>query len=153
AVAERLGEFLRGAAPQAVARVRPLVLARRLGLDAGAVVAACLHGAREGLLVLLWDILCPVCRLPASGTDRLRALGEHGHCVACDLDFALDFTSAIELIFRAHPQVRDTELRTYCVGGPFHWPHVAAQVRAGPRERVEIDLRLAGGSYRLSGPQ
>jgi len=153
AVALRLGEFLGGGAPQAVARIRPLALARRLGLDSDAVVAACLHGAREGLLVLLWDILCPICRLPASITDTLRALGEHGHCVACNLDFALDFSNAVELIFRAHPQVRDTELRTYCVGGPFHWPHVPAQVRVQPGERVEIDLQLGEGAYRLGGPQ
>jgi serine/threonine protein kinase/class 3 adenylate cyclase len=153
AVAWRFGEFLERAAPQDVARIRPLVLARRLGLDADQVVAACLHGARLGLLLLLWDILCPVCRLPSSIKDTLRALGEHGHCAACDLDFALDFSRAVELIFRAHPQVRDTELRTYCVGGPSHWPHVVAQVRARPGESVELPLSLAEGTYRVGGPQ
>jgi serine/threonine protein kinase/class 3 adenylate cyclase len=153
ALALRLGEFLERAAPQEVARIRPLVLARHLGLDPDQTVAACLHGARLGLLVLLWDILCPVCRLPSSVKDTLRTLGEHGHCPACNLDFALDFSNAVELIFRAHPQVRDNEVRTYCIGGPSHWPHVAAQVRARAGERVELSLSLAEGTYRLAGPQ
>jgi serine/threonine protein kinase/class 3 adenylate cyclase len=152
-VALRLGEFLERAAPQEAARIRPLVLARRLGLDADQVVTACLHGARLGLLVLLWDIICPVCRLPSSVKDTLRALGEHSHCPACNLDFALDFSRAVELIFRAHPEVRSTEVRTYCIGGPSHWPHVAAQVRARPGECVELSLSLREGTYRLAGPQ
>ncbi len=152
-IALRLGEFLERAPPQEVARIRPLVLARRLGLDADVVIGACLHGARLGLLVLLWDIICPVCRQPSSIEETLRALGDHGHCPACNLDFDLDFTAAVELIFRVHPQVRDAEPRTWCVGGPFHWPHVAAQVRAQPGERVELSLSLSEGTYRLGGPQ
>jgi serine/threonine protein kinase/class 3 adenylate cyclase len=152
-VAERLGDFLVHAPAQEVARIRPLALARRLGLDPDQVVAACLHGAREGLLVLLWDILCPVCRIPSEVRDTLRALREHGRCEACGLDFELDFANSVELIFRAHPEVRATELGVYCVGGPAHSPHVVAQVRVGAGERVELDLALSEGAYRLRGPQ
>jgi class 3 adenylate cyclase len=153
AVAERLGEFLLQASDQEVARIRPLALARRLGLDPDQVVAACLHGAREGLLVLLWDILCPICRIPATIQDTLRALADHGHCDVCNLDFELDFANSVELIFRVHPEIRGSELGTYCIGGPVHFPHVAAQVRIGPGEPVELDMSLGEGSYRLRGPQ
>src|SRR5262249_5231864 len=66
-----------------LARIRPLALARRLGLDPDAVTVACLHAASVGLLVLLWDLLCPVCRLPADVKETLRAVAEHGHCEAC----------------------------------------------------------------------
>jgi serine/threonine protein kinase/class 3 adenylate cyclase len=152
-VVESLGAFLAQAPAQEVARIRPLALARRLGLDANQVVAACLHGAREGLLVLLWDILCPICRIPSDVKDTLRALREHGQCPACNQEFELDFASSVELIFRAHPEVRDAELATYCIGGPAHSPHVVAQVRLRPGERMELDLALAEGAYRLRGPQ
>jgi serine/threonine protein kinase/class 3 adenylate cyclase len=152
-VVERLGDFLAHAPAQEVARIRPLALARRLGLDPDQVVAACLHGACEGLLVLLWDILCPVCRIPSEVRDTLRALREHGHCEACGINFELDFANSVELIFRAHPEVRATELGVYCVGGPAHSPHVVAQVRVGAGERVELDLALDEGAYRLRGPQ
>ena len=152
-VAERVVEFVAQASPQEVARIRPLALARRLGLPPDAVTAACLQGARDGVLVLLWDILCPICRIPSEAIDTLRALREHGHCEACHSDFALDFANSVELIFRVHPEIRETELGTYCIGGPAHSPHVAAQLRVSPGERVVLELALTEGTYRLRGPQ
>jgi serine/threonine protein kinase/class 3 adenylate cyclase len=152
-IVEQLGEFLVAGADQEVARIRPLVLARRLGHDGDQVVNACLVAAQEGLLDLLWDIVCPVCRIPADIVDTLRALRGHGHCVACNLDFDLDFAQSVELIFRVHPAIRASDLGTYCIGGPVHSPHVAAQVRVAPGERVELELALAEGAYRLRGPQ
>jgi class 3 adenylate cyclase len=152
-VVERLGDYLARAPAQEVARIRPLALARRLALDPNQVVAACLHGAREGLLLLLWDILCPLCRIPSQLAESLRKLPEHGRCEACNIDFDLDFANSVEMIFRAHPEIRPSELATYCIGGPAHSPHVVAQVRVGPAERLELELALSEGAYRLRGPQ
>ncbi len=153
AVVERLGEYLARGSAQEVARIRPLALAERFGLDPDQVVAACLHGAREGLLELHWDLLCPVCRISCQVTDTLRAIAEHGHCEACHLDFQLDFANSIELMFRVHPEIREADLGTYCIGGPAHSPHVPAQVRVAPGERIELELELSDGAYRLRGPQ
>jgi class 3 adenylate cyclase len=153
AVVELLGEYLAGGSAQEVARIRPLALAARFGLDPDQVVAACLRGAREGLLELHWDLLCPLCRISCAVTDTLRAIAEHAHCTACHLDFQLDFANSIELIFRVHPEIRAADLGTYCIGGPAHSPHVPAQVRVAPGERIELELELSEGSYRLRGPQ
>ncbi len=153
AVVEKLGDYLVLAPPQEAARIRPLALASRLKLDPDRLTAACLHGAREGLLELLWDILCPICRIPSGVKDGLQSIGDHEHCPACNLDFKADFAESVEMIFRVHPQVRPTELKTYCVGGPAHSPHVAAQVRIAPGETVELELALGEGRYRLRGPQ
>ena len=153
AVLERLGDYLLHASDQEITRIRPRALAERLSLSADAVITACLHGAREGLLVLLWDILCPVCRIPSQVMDTLRVIEEHGRCEACNLDFELDFANSVELIFRAHPEIRDVELRTFCIGGPAHSPHVVAQVRVAAGERIELELALSEGTYRLRGPQ
>ena len=152
-VVERIGDYLELATPQEVARIRPLALARRLGLDPRQVVDACLRGAADGILILLWDILCPACRIPSQVLDTLRTLRDHGHCQACQLDFELDFAGSVELIFRVHPQIRETDLTTYCVGGPAHSPHVVAQARVGVGERFVLDLTLEAGSYRFRGPQ
>jgi eukaryotic-like serine/threonine-protein kinase len=152
-VVEKLGDFLLNAPPQEVARIRPLALAERLGLNADQLTAACLHSAREGLLVLLWDIICPICRIPSGVKDALQAVGEHEHCPACDFDFKPDFGEAVEMIFRVHPEIRPSELAAYCVGGPAHSPHVAAQVRVAPGETIELELALSEGAYRLRGPQ
>jgi len=152
-VVERLGDYLAQAPPQEAGRIRPLALARRLALDPQETVAACLHGAREGLLVLLWDILCPVCRIPSETRASLRQLLAHGRCEACNLDFELDLAHSVEMIFRIHPEIRPSDLGSYCIGGPAHSPHVVAQVRLAAGERIELNLTLSEGAYRLRGPQ
>ena len=152
AIVERLGHFLEQAPDPEVARIRPLALAQRWGVDGDSLVAACLHGAREGLLVLLWDLLCPICRISSEIKDTLRAIADHGHCPACNLDYPLDFASSVELVFRVHPEIRSVDLGTYCIGGPAHFPHVLAQVRVAGGERIELALELPEGSYRVRGP-
>ncbi len=152
-LAERLGEFFTSAPDQEVARIRPLALAKRLGVEGSSLVEACLRGVHRGLLVLLWDVLCPMCRIPTQAQDTLRQLQEHAHCEACNLDFQLDFARSVEMIFRVHPEVRASELRTYCAGGPAHSSHVVSQVRVPAGKRTELSLDLAEGAYRLRGPQ
>jgi class 3 adenylate cyclase len=152
-VLERLGDYLSQAPSQETARIRPLVLARRLALDPQETVAVCLHGAREGLFILLWDILCPLCRIPSETRDSLRKLVAHGRCEACNLDFELDLAGSVEMIFRIHPEIRPSDLGTYCIGGPAHSPHVVVQVRLSAGERMDLELALSEGAYRLRGPQ
>jgi class 3 adenylate cyclase len=65
----------------------------------------------------------------------------------------VDFARSIEMVFRVHPQIRDAETGTYCIGGPAHSPHVVAQVRLAPHERIVLDLALRDGTYRLGGKQ
>ncbi|HEX3448423.1 MAG TPA: protein kinase, partial [Isosphaeraceae bacterium] len=152
-VVDRLGEYLALGPAQELARIRPLALAERWRLEPQKVVAACLWGAHAGLLELHWDLLCPVCRISCQVTDTLRAIAEHAHCAACNLDFQLDFARSIELIFRVHPEIRKADLGVYCVSGPAHSPHVLAQIRVAPLERIELELELAAGNYRVRGPQ
>jgi len=153
AVIDTLGQFLEHASDQEVSRIRPKAFAARFGLDATQVIHACLRGAREGLLVLLWDILCPSCQIPANVAESLEALESHGHCEACNVDFELDFSNSIEMIFRAHPEIRDVDVRTYCIGGPSFSAHVVAQSRIAAGERFEFEIDLPEGAYRLRGPQ
>ena len=151
--AEKFGEFLSATPSQELARIRPLVLARRLGTDPERTIEACLHAANCGLLAVHWDILCPTCRVSADVKDTLNAIESHARCEVCDLDFDVDFGNSLELIFRAHPELRDVDLKTYCIGGPEHLPHVVAQVRVAPGERIDLNLQLGEGAYRLRGPQ
>ena len=77
---------------------------------------------------------------------------DHGKCEACQLDFELDFANSVEMIFRVHPEVREADLGVYCIGGPAHSPHVMAQVRVAPSERIELDLGLSEGKYQIPRP-
>lgn len=151
-VADRLAQFLLEAPDQEVSRIRPVALARRLGLDEKGTIDACLRAVRCGMLNLLWDILCPTCRIPSSVKDTLQALEEHEYCEACDLDFESDFSTSVELIFRIHPELRKVKTETFCIGGPAHFPHIVAQTRIRPEERIKWTLNLPPGAYRLRSP-
>ena len=150
---EVLQAQLRQAAPQELARIRPLALAKRFGLKGDEALAGCLWGVHHGLLTMHWDILCPTCRIASGVRDTLKELEEHAHCEACDLDFGIDFGKSLELVFRVHPEIRVADLKTYCVGGPSHFPHAVAQLSVSPGERVEFNLNLAEGGYILRSPQ
>lgn len=152
-VVDGLTEFIANAAAPELARIRPIALARRLHLDERAVVSACLHGASIGLLDMSWAMLCPVCRNTSDTRDTLRALADHGHCEACQVDYELDFATSVELVFRSHPQVREADANLYCAAGPSHLPHVVAQVRVEVGERLDLVLNLGVGDYRIRGPQ
>jgi len=153
AVVETLRQFLEYASDPEVARSRPLMFAARFQLPPKDVIDACLFAAKEGLLTLLWDILCPSCRIPADVQETLATLKNHGYCPSCDLRYEIDFASSVELIFRSHPEIRTAETRTYCIGGPAFSAHVVAQTRLMPGERFEMELMLTEGSYRLRGLQ
>lgn len=152
-IAEQIIGYLRVASDQDVARIRPLEVADRLGLPGEAFAIACLHLAKMGVLVLLWDVLCPSCQIPSSLTDALQSVKGHSECATCNLKFSLDFGKSVEMIFRASPSIRAVETQTFCVGGPGHFPHVVAQLRLAPGERFVLPLKLAQGSYRIRSAQ
>lgn len=148
-----LGLYLANAPDQEVARIKPLALARRFAIDENAMIETCLRGVGEGLLQLQWDVICPLCRIPSGHRDTLKEILEHESCQTCDAAFQTDFASAVELVFRVHPEIREIEKGTYCAGGPAHSPHVVAQIRLAPSERIELPLALSEGLYRIRGPQ
>jgi class 3 adenylate cyclase len=150
---EVLVRHLATAPAQDLARIRPLALARRFGIDGAAMADTCLCAVGAGLLELGWDVICPLCRIPTGRRETLRSLREHETCQACAADFPADFAQAVELVFRSHPDVRAAETQTFCAGGPAHSPHVVSQIRLAAGERMELELTLTEGSYRLRGPQ
>jgi serine/threonine protein kinase len=150
-VLEALATLVATAPGPRLARIRPRELAREHGFDDDATLSAMLLASAEGVLELMWDILCPSCRIPSGIEESLRNLEEHGRCEVCDLDFELDMARSIELVFRAHPSLRAADLGVYCIGGPAHSPHVLAQVRLAPGERFALEVPLAPGRYGVAG--
>jgi eukaryotic-like serine/threonine-protein kinase len=136
-----------------IARIRPLRFARVHGLDERLVTEAFLLGTRHGLFDMLWDVICPLCQIPATFAESLERLDTHSGCPACELQFPLDFASSVELVFRVSPEVRPNEVRTYCIGGPAHSPHVAAQLTLAPGEGRVLALELSDGRHRIRSPQ
>ncbi len=152
-VIDTLAQFLEHASDLEVARIRPIALAERFKLNQDQVIGACLEGTRLGIFSLLWDIMCPSCRIPADIQETLSAIKDHGFCEACNLNFGIDLAESVELIFRVHPEIREVTTATYCIGGPAWSRHVVAQVRLAAGERFACDLNLSEGSYIIRGPQ
>jgi len=153
AAADALISYLGRASDQDVARIRPLELATKFGVPEEAMIDAALHAAKLGILGMVWDVICPSCKIPSSVVESLAKIEEHARCKTCNIGFDVDFSRAIELAFRAAPDIRDVETRTFCIGGPAHFPHVAAQVRLAPSERFALQLSLPAGYYVLRSPQ
>jgi hypothetical protein len=104
--AERLAAHLLGAAETDLERTRPRALARRWGTEPREVVETCLAAAREGLLVLHWDLLCPRCRGAKVSVTSLDRLPEGAHCPSCNIDYSRDFARNVEVTFEPEPNVR-----------------------------------------------
>ncbi len=150
---EALTSYLARASDQDVARIRPLELAAKFAVPEEAMIDATLRAAKLGVLGMVWDVICPSCKIPSTVVESLAKIEEHGTCKTCNIGFEVDFSRAIELAFRAAPEIRDVETRTFCIGGPAHFPHVAAQVRLAPGERFALPLSLGAGYYLLRSPQ
>ncbi len=149
----RFDEFLSSGFDAEVARIRPRALAARIDEDERTVLTALVHGIQAGMFLMYWDVICPRCRVAAEIIDTLEQIRRHGHCKVCRADFEVDLASSVELIFRVHPEIRETDLRTWCVGGPFHAPHVIAQLQLLPGQRRSLELTLTPGEYQVTGPQ
>lgn len=152
-VAAKLGMVVGQWPSQEIAQLRPLRLADALGIKGQTMIDACLIAASRGLLTLRWDILCPTCRAPASTSNQLADIAAHTGCDACDVEFQSNIGNAIEMVFRVHPEIREVDDLQYCIGGPAHSPHVVAQVRIEPGERLVVPIDLISGDYLLRGPR
>ena len=152
-LARELGQFIRRAADPMVARIRPLALAPKLNCTEDQALQACYTSIEAGLLNFSWDIICPVCRIAADNFISLKQIESHVRCKVCNVEFRPNFADSVEAIFSVHPEIRSVELKTYCIGGPFHAPHVLAQNSLLANQQVDVGVVLREGRYGIAGPQ
>ena len=149
----RVTDFVSIAPAQAISRIRPRRLAQRLNLPVEKIIDVCLHGVEAGLFDLLWDVICPSCRISTQSFHTIADIKLHTRCEACNFDFEVDFATRVELVFRTVSEIRKPETGNFCIGGPAHSPHVVAQARVASGETLSVGLQLAVGEYVFRGPQ
>jgi len=149
ALVDRLGDFIRAARDEDLARIRPYALADAWGADRRALLATCLEAVRAGLFELRWEVICPSCRVGAEVVSSLAAIKEHSRCHLCEIEFGLDVDEALEATFAPTPSVRKIDVGQYCVGGPARTPHVLAQALLPARGRATLAAPVEPGRYRL----
>jgi class 3 adenylate cyclase len=130
-------------------RIRPLRFARDRKLNPDDTLSTLLAATRSGLLKMSWQLVCPHCKGGKTGTDSLGNITSTGYCAACDIDFEVDLSRALELVFKPHPQVREIDDFPYCLAGPSSTPHVLYQRLLSPNEICNTTLDLPAGAYRI----
>ena len=129
--------------------MRPIAIARRWGVNARDTIELFLQSVRSGLLESRWDVLCPRCRITKSTTSNIGELPRGVHCDACNIDFASDFASNVELSFSPSPSIRGVEYGFFCRSGPGVTPHIKGQFSLAPGARRSIPQALHPGDYRV----
>ncbi|HEX8953448.1 MAG TPA: DUF5939 domain-containing protein, partial [Polyangia bacterium] len=147
ALVDRLGDFVRSARDEELARIRPFALADAWGVDRRALLVTCLEAVRTGLLELRWEVICPSCRVGAEVVSTLAAVKEHAECHLCEIAFGLDVDEALEATFAPTPAVRRIDVGQYCVGGPARTPHVLQQALLPARGRATLSAPVEAGRY------
>lgn len=130
-------------------RIQVRAMAQRWGIDADALLRACLHATRAGLLQMSWDVICPHCRGVREEARTLGDVPERGGCAVCDIDFDTDQENALEITFHVHPSIREVDKVYYCSAEPSTKTHVHVQQASGPGADATYDTRLEPGRYRL----
>lgn len=152
AVVDHLIETLIATDRSELESLRPAEVATRAKLPLEQVFPALLAASAAGILELRWAVICPICRVSMGSRDHLQEVDSHLNCSFCGIDRAVDFSSNIEILFRLQGVERSLD-RPYCVGGPFHLPHVAAQQLIPAGHTRQFSLNLNPDDYRIQGPQ
>jgi class 3 adenylate cyclase len=146
---ERLIEHVTTSDDVDLYRIQVPALARAWGVDEEELLYLCLHGTREGLLELSWDVICPHCR---GVREEVRSLGNvprKGSCEVCDIEFATDKDMAIEITFHVHPAIREVPKRLFCLAELSSKMHIRVQMQVRPGAEATVQPCLEPGRYRL----
>lgn len=148
-LAERLSDYVMTRQEVDVISIRPLKLARDWRTPIRHTIEVCLQAAKDGLLSLRWDLLCPRCQIGKVTVLALDQLPEGAHCPSCNIDYGRDYTKNLELVFQPAAAIRQTDSKEYCLFGPMSTPHVKVQLTLEPGESRAEALDLTHGFYRL----
>jgi len=156
-LAQRLADEVLSFQEVDLIHLRPLKLARDWDVPQRDAIELCLEAARQGLLSMRWDILCPRCRVPKAAVQALDELPRGAHCGTCNIDYDRDFSKNVELSFAPGPGIRPIEVGEYCLFGPMSTPHILLHLTLAAGETREVEVELPPGRYRLrtleAGPE
>ena len=143
----RLIGYLRGLDALEVEALAPTQVATALELEPEATLRLLLTAAGHGLFSLSWDVTCPSCRLPTARLAQLRELPVTTRCELCDLGFAVDLSTHVEVTFRPSPSLRPVPAGAYSGPGPSQLPHVLTQLVLQPESRITLPAPTEPGDY------
>ena len=144
-----LVDFLRHAPIVALRSIRPMALATLWSVPPDHAIELFLAAARNGIMAMGWDLLCPRCRGAKSRVSRLNELPKGAHCSSCNIDYERNFSRNVELTFHPEPWIRPLPDGELCMLGQGTARHVKFQAEVAARSAKSFDLSLAPGPYRF----
>ena len=144
-----LVDLLRHAPVVALRGVRPLALAKIWSVPPEHAVELFLAAARNGVVAMGWDLLCPRCRGAKSRVSQLHELPKGAHCSSCNIDYERNFSRNVELTFHPEPWIRPLPDGEMCVLGQGAARHIKFQGEVAAGSARSFELVLARGPYRF----
>jgi class 3 adenylate cyclase len=148
-LAPNLIDYLRHAPILDLRGMRPMALAKLWSAPPDHAVELFLAAAREGLVAMGWELLCPRCRGAKSRVSRLQDLPTGAHCSSCNIDYERNFSRNVELTFHPAPWIRPLSDGEMCMLGPGSARHIKFQGEVAARSARTFELSLAPGPYRF----
>ncbi|TGK11597.1 adenylate/guanylate cyclase domain-containing protein [Leptospira fletcheri] len=130
-------------------RIRVKALAKAWNISLNELLLVFLHGCRQGLFTLSWDIICPHCRGVRTEAMHLGDLPTRDSCEVCNIRFDTNQINSVEITFHVHPSVREVQKRFFCAAEPATKSHIRFQKYLDPKETYESRLLLGPGTYRM----
>ncbi|EKO17595.1 adenylate/guanylate cyclase catalytic domain protein [Leptospira kirschneri str. H1] len=130
-------------------RIRIKKLAMEWKIPVESLLLLFLHGCRQGLFTLSWDVICPHCRGVRSELFNLGDIPTQDSCDVCGIDFESTKVNSIEVTFHVHPSIREVQKRFFCAAEPSTKTHIRFQRTIQPGGEYITNLLLTEGVYRL----
>ncbi len=148
-IGKAIADIVKFAPVSQQARILPLRVAQRAGINEDEAVLGFLDAVREGILEMTWELLCPSCMGSKANPDTLEAkLGEK-HCPSCNILYDGGFPDSVNVTFKTCPTLRKVETQVACVLSPSWTPHVKLRQELQPRVRTTIAVDVQEGGYLL----
>ena len=170
---EKVESLIREGSDFDLFRVNPVRFAADRGLVEHDSIDAFLHGARNGMFQMEWNLVCPTCGDSVDSFRSLNKLNSHFYCTVCDLSSEATLDDYVHVNFTISPEIReiayhrpeslsieDYHLRYHfnpsaaIPGGPRFIDAVPSLVRGlsyvGPGQKKRFELETTGGSITLN---
>jgi hypothetical protein len=144
-----LKEHLLTSGDDEVIDMRPYAIADRWGVDRYEVLKLFLYATKQGIVNLIWHLICPNCRVSKNQVGTLSLLENQVHCEFCGINYTTSFDKYVELCFSVHPSIRIAYKHLFCIGGPAISPHVISQVYFEANASKSISSSSKHGLVRL----
>ncbi len=153
----------------ALFRINPLRFAAERSAVENESIDLFLHGTRQGLFQMEWNLVCPSCGDSVESFRSLSKLNSHFYCTVCDLNSEATLDDFIQVSFTISPEVRDISyhhpeslgiedfhLKYHFNGsarlpdGPLFVEAVPSLVKGlsyvGPGQKKHFDIETSGGT-------